>query len=491
MRNRFLSGAALVLALFLCAPGCVTARVPHTGLKVPVPSLSFIGISWPGLGEGNLSRMPWDNAFLAMEGRMQREYPFTAWKAIGWSRLEAEYLPRIREAQDQRDPEAYYLALRGFLYALPDGHVGIGNVPAYRFHAIGGGIGFAVHRMEGGRVIVHVIEEDGPAAKAGIRWGAEILAWNGKPLAEAVAKVPVIWAPAPPATTAERAREQFKLLTRMPVGDTVTIRFRNEGSEQPAEATLTAYDDNYASLDRASMFEQPLDDNGSPFDVATLDGNIAYIRIRAVGPTLSIPFPDRAFAAALQGFLDAKAPALILDLRRNSGGSNELAAALCGHFFAQEQHFQDVSTFDRKLNAFTLRDDLALRIAPRAPYFDRPVVVLIDGTTMDAGEGIAATLKRLPNVRTLGTESTHGTYAILGGGIEMPQDHTIFYPVGRTMNADGEILIESNAEGVGGITPDIPVPITRDSLYRRFVNIENIVQQHALDLLLHEVSAGK
>jgi len=485
VRTRNLVVTALLLPLML-ASGCVTARVPHTGLKVPVPSLSFIGLPWPGLGEGNLSRMPWDNAFIAMKGRMQREYPFTAWKAIDWPALEAQYLPLINAAQQKQDAEAYYLALRSFLYAIPDGHIGISDHAGYRHRAIGGGLGFAVHRMDDGRVIVHVLDEQGPAAKAGLRWGAEILGWNGRPLAEAVATVPVLWAPTPPATAYERTREQYKLLTRMPVGTSVSLSYRNEGVELPAEATLVAYDDAYASLDHANRFEKPLDDNGSPFDFATLTGNIGYVRIRAVGPTLSVPFPDRAFAAALQGFLDANVPGLIMDLRRNSGGSNELAAKLCGHFFTQDQHFQDMATFDPKLNTFVLRDDLALRVAPSAPHFDRPIIVLIDSTTMDAGEGIALLLKRLPNVRTLGIEPTHGTFALLGGGMQMPTDHTIFYPVGRAMDAAGNILLESNAQGVGGITPDIPVPITRDVLHRRFVQVENIVQEQARLLLLSE-----
>ena len=68
----------------------------------------------------------------------------------------------------------------------------------------------------------------------------------------------------------------------------------------------------------------------------------------------------------------------------------------------------------------------------------------------------------------------------------MPKDHTIFYPVGRAMDAAGNILLESNAQGIGGLQQDIPVPITRDVLHRRFVQVENIVQEQARALLVSE-----
>ena len=490
MSTRQLVLAAFTILLLIPSSGCVTARVPHTGLKVPVPSLEFMGLAWPGLGEGDLSRMPWDNAFIAMQARMQREYPFTAWKKIDWAKLEAEFLPKVREAQAKNDPQAYYMALRSFAYAIPDSHVTVSDVPAYRFHDIGGGLGFAVHRMDDGRVIAHVLEDGGPAASAGMRWGAEILAWNGKALAEAVAQVPVLWAQNAPATPKARLTEQYRFLTRLPVNTQVTVTFRNEDAAQPTEVTLTAKDDNYSSLNRAGMFEKPLDDNGSPFDVLTLPDNIGYIRIRAVGPTLSVPFPDRAFAAALQGFLDAQVRGLILDLRRNSGGSDALAATLCGHFYTQDQHFEEVAAFDRKLNAFTLRDDLALRVTPKAPHFSGDVLVLIDNTTMDAGEGIALLLERLPNVRLVGTESTRGAFALTGGGIEMPGGTTLIYPIGRSLDAAGNIQVESNAEGQGGLTPDVLLPVDRDYLYRRFVNVENIVLDKARALLAQDAQGG-
>ena len=83
--------ALIILAVSGAFLGCQTARIGHTGIKVPVPSLSFIGLPWPGLGEGDLAGMAWENAFVAMKGRMQHEYPFTEWKGVDWDALEAKF----------------------------------------------------------------------------------------------------------------------------------------------------------------------------------------------------------------------------------------------------------------------------------------------------------------------------------------------------------------------------------------------------------------
>ena len=62
---------------------------------------------------------------------------------------------------------------------------------------IGGGFGFAVLKLDDGRVIAHIIEPYSQAERAGMAWGAEIIRWDGQPIHEAVAAVPTVWAARP------------------------------------------------------------------------------------------------------------------------------------------------------------------------------------------------------------------------------------------------------------------------------------------------------
>lgn len=471
--------------------GCQTARVGHTGLKVPVPSLSFIGLPWPGLGEGDLEGMAWENAFVAMKGRMQHEYPFTEWKGIDWDALEAKYRPRIKAAQDAKDDEAYYLALREFLYSIPDGHVGISDAPEYRLHAIGGGYGFALVRLDDGRVIACVVDKGGAAEKLGMKWGAELLSWNGRAMAESAAAVSVLWAPEPPATPVDRVREQYRLLTRAPVGTKAHIAFKNPGESAPIEAEIVAYQDRYVSLELAAMFEAAFRDESDPFTATYLPGDIGYVKMQGIGATLSAPFPERAFAKTLQAYQDRGVKGMILDLRRNRGGSDELAAKYCGYFFGEEQPFKEVETFSEAEKAFAVDAKRSVKIVPAQPSFTRPVVVLIDSSTLDAGEGIAAALKRLPNVRTVGDAATHASFATTGGGMTMPKGHTVLYPIGRALDAQGKILLESDREGNGGVTPDVRVETTQETVQRRFVKNEDVVLERGQQVLAEMIAAAQ
>jgi carboxyl-terminal processing protease len=495
-RSGIASFCRIVLALCVVVPcvgglltGCQTAQIGQTGLKVPVPSLSFIGLPWPGLGEGDLRGLTWENAFIAMSARMSREYPFTEWKAIDWAALDKRFRPRVKAAQDAGDAESYYLAVREYLYSIPDGHIGISDVPEYRKRAIGGGFGLALTKLDDGRAIAHAVEPGGPAAKAGMAWGAELTSWNGRALAEAAAATPVLWANEPPSTAKVREHEQYRLLTRAPVGAGVKISFLNPGAKEPVDTSLTAHDDAYRMME-TGLAKTEQHEASVPFEASTLESGHGYIRMAVIGATLSVPFPDRAFAKALQEFIDGAAPGLIIDLRRNRGGSDALAAKYCGHFFNTAQHYKFVESLDTKRGAFVRNEDQTVEIAPAAPYFAGPVVALIDGETMDAGEGIVAALKRLPNVRTVGASETHGSFASTGGGMELPKGHTVFYPVGRALDVAGKILLESDRAGVGGVQPDVRIEATRGNLKKIHVQGEDLALARAQDVL-KEMLAGK
>ena len=71
------------------------------------------------------SALGWTAAFEAAHDKFSREYAFSAWKGIEWDGLYEEYQPRIALAEAVGDDRAYYLALHGYVCAIPDGHIGL------------------------------------------------------------------------------------------------------------------------------------------------------------------------------------------------------------------------------------------------------------------------------------------------------------------------------------------------------------------------------
>ncbi len=78
------------------------------------------------------------------------------------------------------------------------------------------------------RVIVTKVLPDYAAAQAGIEPGAEIITWDGQPVQDALDAVEPFLGPY--STAHSRRLGQLLSLTRMPVGETVEVTFKNPGS---------------------------------------------------------------------------------------------------------------------------------------------------------------------------------------------------------------------------------------------------------------------
>jgi len=99
---------------------------------------------------------------------MKKEYAFTEWRAVDWDALYREWAPAVADAEKKSDRAAYYRALRGYISAIPDGHIGIMPVTGEfgaKYADIGGSYGFSVTRLDSGKVIVSYVRSGSEAEK--------------------------------------------------------------------------------------------------------------------------------------------------------------------------------------------------------------------------------------------------------------------------------------------------------------------------------------
>lgn len=486
----FLAAGGLCIAagFAVLLGGCTTARIPLTKIDVPVPhiplpDLSFLTNPIFHRGSDNLRNLDWLEAFEAMHQRIAVEYPFTEWRGIDWDVLASAAREDIGRAQKHRDAAAYYLAMRRYVYAIPDGNMRISPEKTLRNAAIGGSYGLAISELGNGRVVAHMVLADGPAARAGMRWGAEIIEWKGRPIKEALADASALWADIPPATAQGRRLWQCRLMVRAPVGEKVRIAFKNENEEKILVATLPAEDDHYQTLKDIPFDPETMSTLESPIQWRLLPGNFGYMRIFFEGPTWNTPYPALVFKKAIEGFVERDSKGLILDLRGNGGGDDKLAAKFLGHFVEEPVLYREAAFYNPDSKTFEIQPDANITVEPASPYFAAPIVVLIDSDTVNAGEGLARILQGRPNVKLAGISGTHGSFGAVGGDISLPQDITLSYPVGRSLDEQGSILVDSNAQGEGGVAPDVRIPLTVDLLRTRFDSGKDILLNEATSLL--------
>ena len=136
--------------------------------------------------------------------------------------------------------------------------------------------------------------------------------------------------------------------------------------------------------------------------------------------------------------------ALILDLRRNGGGSVPGVVMWCSYFFPDDwTHLNDI--YDAVEG--TTRQFWTWPWVPGERYLDRPVWVLVSGETFSGGEDLAYSLKVQRRARVVG--------ATTGGGAHPPSTLPlsatleISIPGARSINP----ITGTNWQGVG-VEPD-------------------------------------
>jgi carboxyl-terminal processing protease len=232
----------------------------------------------------------------------------------------------------------------------------------------------------------------------------------------------------------------------------------------------------------------------SRVDARILPEGYGYVLVRMeYDPESSGGYPTRVyedFRKAIVSFVAAGVPGVIVDLRGNYGGSDQLAADMCGFFYATPSFYEAQEYYDKRDGSF-LRITVAERgpqpivdhisVEPQAPLYAGPVVALVDPSTKSSGEGPAACISRLPNGSVIGFGGTNGSFGMVGGSIALPGGYTIDYPFGRSVDENGVIQLDSR-NGVGGVAPDPRVPKTLDNV-PAFAAGTDVELRYAIDYL--------
>jgi carboxyl-terminal processing protease len=398
----------------------------------------------------DLRGVSWSQAFGALVDRLSAEYPFTEWKGIDWTSLRAEFASRIAAAEAGQDSRAYYRALRELAWRIPDGHVDLaGDDHGLRLAEVGGAYGLDLAELSDGRMVAQRVAAGGPAALAGIRSGAEVLVWGGKPAVAAVESAPFLWSDAPPATAEGRRRWQLYHLTRAPVGASVALRWRNPSDDAEERVLVAVEEPERLPANQAAeiLF-------GCAVEWHPLDGGLGYVKVKHEVPTPRCVAPEAELGRALTAFQRDGMKGLILDVRGNFGGEDATAARLLGFFVEQEHVYERVGLFVPARATFDVAPGVELRVTPAQPQWRAPVVVLVDGDTVSSGEGLPLVLKGRPNVVVLGTGPTHGSFAINQKEVLLPGELTFVFPQARSLDREGRIQVDSDASGRGGVDPD-------------------------------------
>ena len=202
----------------------------------------------------------------------------------------------------------------------------------------------------------------------------------------------------------------------------------------------------------------------SGFDkVERLPGNIGYIEFRGF---MDAEAGAETVAAAMN--FVANTNALIIDLRKNGGGSPEMVALICSYLFGPEPvHLNSLYWREgNRTEEFWTRKEVAGK-----RYLNRDVYVLTSKRTFSGAEEFSYNLKNLKRAAIVGETTGGGAHP--GGGVRLGEHFVMFVPRGRAISP----VTKTNWEGTG-VKPDVEVPAEQALTVARLMalkkNISNI-----------------
>ncbi|MEJ5224165.1 MAG: S41 family peptidase [Anaerolineales bacterium] len=422
----------------------------------------------------DFSALSYTEAFDKMFQFVSTNYAFNGieGKAPNWDALYAELKPRVEEAEKAKNSMRFYQAIKTFTDAFQDGHVGLsGDLLIQDFWTTkSGGYGFTIRRLDDGSYIVNRVVAGGPAEKAGMKVGAVVTRFNGKPIAEAAAAVRPFF---PESSEINLRYAQAIWLLRAEVGAQAEVTFTNPGGAEQT-AKLKAVDE-VDSLFEEMGWNTP--DAILPVDseVIERDGQeIGYIRINTNYDDLNLLI--RLFERALKNFEEREVAGVIIDMRANGGGAPlGLAGFLTDQEIptGQDEYYSDVTgQFEP--------EGLPGKIIPNQnQYRFSKLVLLVNRTCASACEFESYGFSQVPGMAVVGQYPTGGIFAeVSRGQIKLPAGLEMQIPTGRIRLPDGSIFLE----GVG-VVPTVRVPVTVETV----LTDEDVVLDYGLRVILGEI----
>jgi hypothetical protein len=179
--------------------------------------------------------------------------------------------------------------------------------------------------------------------------------------------------------------------------------------------------------------------------VERLNGNIGYLELLSNSPYAGSEAGDAIVGA--MSFI-SNTDAVIIDVRKNPGGSGQINQLIGSYFFEPGDDRWLISNRNRSEGTFKQEWTLPYVPGKRMPKTD--LYILISNNTGSAAEGLAYTLQSLKRATVAGEHSYGGANS--GSIVPVEAGFIFFLPTGQTISP----ITNSNWEGTG-VLPDVEV----------------------------------
>ncbi len=494
-----------VIAVFSLLPIPFAKRKIGYAVTAIITGLMTLAFGFYMLGMSpfyfNHSRESYTESFHSLVKDMDRYYILKEWKEVDFAALEEKYMPMVLEAEQEQDGEKFADAVMMFCCELHDGHVHVvTDLPrvegcaSYTSSYVPNEYGLAMIQIDNGDVIAVCTTDE--VRKMGIEDGTVITKWNGKDILQALEEdVPDLGM-----SVKENADRVAAIVLSGIGGDTVEVSFIDDnGSEQTV--TLSDLEEPHTQLEafrayrhfeklgEEDEFQSQYNEN---FNTKMLNDKCGYLRLSCESTSdgfydIFVGYMTGDHAKAREMFREKlrrlKAQGmeyLVIDLRNNEGGYDEIANALCDLFSTEDLDHYAVGI--RKNGSYEPTSIHGIR--GDGEFADLKVVALTNFGCLSAGDGASLYLSALPNVTLAGITDSYGCNQETGGVSALSGGHLyVGFPVGLVLNGNGDPNIDTRADRISRNPVEERIPLDYDATMKIFRDKEDYELEWAIEYL--------
>ena len=507
--------AVILMLLVLFTEKTALKKIITAAAAVSV-MVSIICIMVLNMGAGMGYTKDFEDAFAVMK----QHYVLTEEKAIDWDSLYAKYHPLFEKAEAENDGILNYKNWLQFTQEFYDGHVGyqasdqrLGEMADCEI--FGNDYGLSLLKLTGGEYVAVNVEgsenslsimnygEDYEYAKdhlsdnaqadrlqllnAGIHNGTVITSWDGKSIEELQKEVDVYVDAFP-----SKDNEEFYLSVYAAGkgADSVKIGFIDDsGMEKSVTAKkLGAY------YPRMISTVKKLDNgvNISNLDMQSVDSDTALLRIYQMAyDTKSYEGADytemtEELRQKVLEYRDKGYKRLIIDLRRNCGGSPFMVGAVVQLFAPEGEHLisysavinEKTATYERGADGKYVKDKKMSYMGENL-WDQGDIILLVNYETVSAGDMMTSLMSEYPNVTIMGFTGSNSScqavtsYSMRSGGVT--------FSAVPNLGEDGEMIIDTFTDHKRRVPVDHFIPLTQEAVTAIFDKGEDYVLDHAIN----------
>ncbi len=439
------------------------------------------------------SELGWADSFSHMIDTMSESYASRNYKNIDFEGLKTRFVPMVEEAEKSNDKKAFAKVLLEYQYEFHDSHIWFAKNDHILNQAenelVGNDYGISMYKISSGDTIAIMVGKDSPAEKEGIHNGTVIKKWNGVDVDEAMKDVRCLdyWYQFEVLENEELMRPIFLAGQG---GETVEVTFiAEDGSLKAAKLdSMGSYKSRESEvLSRFYSYNRLSDEN---FSYKMLNNDVGYLRItkesyksEAADIVTNIIGKYREVYddtdRKLRELSDNGMKYLIIDLRNNHGGYEQIADAVASLF--ADRKLTNICGVERNGKIIPITK---FHTFDEGIWKDLPVAVLVNDAAVSSGDVLTHLLSQCPNVTVMGITSSSNSLQSVGGHCYLSDDvFEIYYPLINSLDENNEIL-EVTADRQAKVSFDLRIPVDYDAAMMIFSDSEEDYElDYAVDYL--------